>query len=382
MAFDHDLAQSLLRKRDRDTAPFFAGRSAEIHRFDDALIELEERPANDPAATFLIYQGAPGCGKTSLIAHLRERRSNDELSFATVRPEDFANPNALIRQILHEIEGDSPTEPNVVSGFAPMDASRRKPQHRTLKVVLHLDEAQEVESSAKPGLTMLHTKGLGLPCVLVLTGLSHTHRKLVDIGAVSRLARNAVVNMGAMSEDECAESCRMMLEQLRVVGDEAARDQTARMVAVLSHGWPQHLNGAQVALCRELLRTNGVLYEVDPHGVRQASDRMHYEYYDGRLFNSILGLRQKFTLGVIEKIAQRPPANLEALDALCQEEMARRAWGDTERSAKITSGMFADALVEKGVVAITPDDRYDLAASSMVEWAASRGDDPPSAPPT
>ena len=382
MAFDHDLAQSLLRKRDRDTAPFFAGRVAEIRRFEDALIELEERPANDPAATFLIYQGAPGCGKTSLVAHLRERRSNDELLFVTVRPEDFANPNALIRQILHEIEGDSPTEPNVVSGFAPMDASRRKPRHRTLKVVLHLDEAQEVESSAKPGLTMLHTKGLGLPCVLVLTGLSHTHRKLVDIGAVSRLARNAVVNMGAMSEDECAESCRMMLEQLGVVGDEAARYQTAQMVAVLSHGWPQHLNGAQVALCRELLRTNGVLYEVDPHDVRQASDRMRHEYYDGRLFNSILGLRQGFTLGVIERIARRPPANLEALDALCQEEMARRAWGDTERSAKITSRMFADALVEKGVVAITPDDRYDVAVSSMVEWAASRADDPPSAPPT
>ncbi len=42
MAFDHELARKLLRRGDRDSAPFFAGRQEEIRRFDDALDELDD----------------------------------------------------------------------------------------------------------------------------------------------------------------------------------------------------------------------------------------------------------------------------------------------------------------------------------------------------
>ena len=71
MRFDAPRAHQLLRQRDRDDAPFFAGRRAEIQRFDDALAEVGGRREHDNAATFLVYQGAPGCGKTSLMHHLR-----------------------------------------------------------------------------------------------------------------------------------------------------------------------------------------------------------------------------------------------------------------------------------------------------------------------
>ncbi|MDE0189930.1 MAG: hypothetical protein OXQ90_01110 [Gammaproteobacteria bacterium] len=58
--------------------------------------------------------------------------------------------------------------------------------------------------------------------------------------------------MGAMSGDECVESTSMMLDELGGVGD---RTKAARMVAALSHGWPQRLDCAQTALSPESLRT-------------------------------------------------------------------------------------------------------------------------------
>ena len=36
-----------------------------------------------------------------------------------------------------------------------------------------------------------------------------------------------------------------------------------------------------------------------------------------------------------------------------------------------TSGEFADALVERGVLAFTPDRRYDVAIPSMCRWLGS-----------
>ena len=56
--------------------------------------------------------------------------------------------------------------------------------------------------------------------------------------------------MGAMAEDECAESTRNMLGAVRANGD---REHAGQVVAALSLGWPQHLKGAQSALCRGLL---------------------------------------------------------------------------------------------------------------------------------
>ena len=74
MGFDSELARALLEEVDRDTAAFFAGRRAEIQRFDEALRTVEHRFEGNERALFLVYQGAPGCGKTSLVSHLRNAR--------------------------------------------------------------------------------------------------------------------------------------------------------------------------------------------------------------------------------------------------------------------------------------------------------------------
>lgn len=111
MAFDRELARDLSDRKDRDTAPFFAGRRDEIQRFDSAINEMVKHDPRDRRAVFRIYQGAPGCGKTSLITHLQKTRS-DDLLFVEI-DESYLVSREALRDRVREVaaaEGRSATE--------------------------------------------------------------------------------------------------------------------------------------------------------------------------------------------------------------------------------------------------------------------------------
>lgn len=384
MAFDHELARKLLRRRDRDSAPFFAGRREEIRRFDDALHELDDCDGLDTQAVFRVYQGAPGCGKTSLIAHLRKIRSMDIGLFVNIQLEDLSSTSALTERVRREAEDQGPIASRVVAQFLQALASSLRMEGsgtelrnimadrtaKRTKIVLHMDEAQVVEPSAQPGLLMLHTRGLGVPCACVLTGLGHTVDRLSNIKGLSRLSSNAMVNMGAMSLEECAESTRMMLDECGVIGRDTDKERAAMSVARLSQGWPQHLHGAQTALCGELLRTDGSLDAVDWGRVRSESDRSRHEYYHRRLFNTVLDMVPEATAQIVSKVRQERPRRLFDLEGVCEAEIGRMGL-DRERKFRATPEEFATALVERGVLAITPAGRYDVAIPSMGEWISA-----------
>ena len=90
MAFDRDLAAKGLRSDDRDIAPYFTGREAEIAAFDNAVAAAGDKPL----ALFRIFQGPPGCGKTSLAAHLAEIRARETV-FVPCAMADLADGRAL-----------------------------------------------------------------------------------------------------------------------------------------------------------------------------------------------------------------------------------------------------------------------------------------------
>ena len=202
----------------------------EIRRFDQAIDELDVHPGEQ--AVFRFYQGAPGCGKTSLLQHLRDVRSN-RLLFIGVRETHLASEAALVERVREVAVAEGPTgtglppdssRPSVSrlrmqeSGNELRDAIATKAAGRS-KVVLYMDEAQLVGPTEQPGLVLLHRDGLGVPAICLFSGLSHTSDRF-------------------------------------------------RSIPGLSRGWPQHLHGAQTALCHELLRTNGALNEVDSERLR------------------------------------------------------------------------------------------------------------------
>ena len=234
------------------------------------------------------------------------------------------------------------------------------------RIVLCMDEAQSVGPSERPGLTALHRDGIGIPTVCLFAGLGHTASSFRRIEGLSRLAANAIVNMGAMAEDECAESTRNMLDALGAVGD---REHAAETVAKLSLGWPQHLKGAQTALCRELLRANGDLGEVDYSRVRSESDQNRREYYNARLAGSILGIHRPFTAALVAVVRRQEPVDPGDLIGLCENALAA-SQGDYPGIKTATGKEFADALIERGVLSSCSDERYEVAIPSMAEWLA------------
>ena len=380
MTFNRELADELVEDRDRDTARFFAGRDDEIRRFDAAV-----REANRSKQTvFRIYQGAPGCGKTSLASHLREIRS-DRMLFVDINPNHLRSAEALMERVRAAAIKEGPSTGNAAAKIADMMGTRLRIKstaedfrdyiaQRSIKgagVVLHLDEAHSVGTSEGEELRNLHTTGLGLPGVLVLTGLGHTMERMTTIEGLSWLSCNAVVNMGKMAEDDCAESTRKMLEKLGVVGDDTEREGAAEMVAALSYGWPQHLNCAQVALCSELRRTLGILRDIDVDRVAHASDQLRYDYYLDRLAHPVFSLDPSVTKRIIVEVDRRPIQTIPQLNALCDEEVARAGLADDPFFLEIPAGGFARTLVEKGVVTITPQRGCEVAIPSMVDWAAN-----------
>jgi len=389
MTFNRELADEVLEDRDRDAARFFAGRDDEIHRFDTAVREA----GRSRQAVFRIYLGAPGCGKTSLAEHLKEIRS-ERMLFVGINPNHLKSADALMEQVHRGAIEEGSSTGKAASKIAEIVGSRLRMKstakdfrdyiaQRSVKdagVVLHLDEAHSVGTTEGDELRNLHTTGLGLPGVLLLTGLGHTLERLTAIEGLSRLSRNAVVNMGAMAKDECAESTRKMLDKLGVVGDATEKENAAQMVAALSYGWPQHLNCAQVALGGELRRTNGVLHDVNADRVAQASDQLRYDYYVDRLAHPVFSLDPSVTKRIIVDVDRRPIQTIPQLNDLCNEQVAQAGLADDPFFLEIPPGGFARTLVEKGIVTITPQRGCEVAIPSMADWAANELDtEPPSA---
>lgn len=380
MTFDHQRARELLDLADRDTAPFFTGRADEIERFRGAL----RAAGMKEEAVFRVYQGAPGCGKTSLLHYLRSNYATDGVMFVRIEDEHLASKTTLLERIRESAVEEGSTGRKLGAPLVQALGERlrmRKAGERLrntiaarmasrVTIVTHMDEAQLLGTSERAGLVALHRDGLGLPVVCLWAGLSHTARRLGELG-VSRLSRDAVANVGAMSEGECAESTRMMIDRLDAAGTDHEKRRVAEMAAGLSRGWPQHLNGAQTALCRELIRTVGVLSDVDPARVQRESDRDRHAYYEARLLDSVLALRPTFTCQVITKVRERPPTDELALRELCDEELARSGLGDNPHF-DVTAEAFATALVEKGVVTVTLAGGCEIAIPSMADWAVDR----------
>ena len=375
MAFNTELADELLHARDRDTARFFAGRGTEIDRFDAAVREA----AGSRQALFRIFQGAPGCGKTSLAAHLQHARP--AALFVDLGVEDLADREALAARVRLVASKAAPMWARVAATGLEALGSRLKMTPAAeaagdlladkaigkATVVLHMDEAQTVDETARNVLVGLHTRGMGVPTVCLFTGLSHTEARIRSLDGLSRLASNATINMGRMSDAECADSTRMMLDALVASGTQAEREGGARLAAKLSFGWPQHLFCAQQALTRELVRVQGVLADMDVNRVQAEAASQRETYYRGQIAGTMLDQPRWITEKVVARAVEEHPASQFELARLCRSEIERNGLND-DPDFGTTPGEFAAKLVEKGVLAFMPDGHLDIPIPSMATW--------------
>ena len=376
MTFNVQLASELMDEDDRDTARFFVGRDNERRDFKAALWRAEGKGP----AVFRVYQGAPGCGKSSLVDKLREGKPKD-VAFINVGLEHLASLAALTARVEEQIYAGSTglqlaqLGVQTATSLAQMRTAGRALSNiigqvkvNKAKLVLHMEEAHRIEDTGCDGLVQLHAQGLGVPTVALFTGLSHTTKRLGDITGMSRISANAIFNMSGLKQDECVASTRRMLDALEVEGSETEKRELAGLAAAQSLTWPQHLHWAQNALCRELLRTGGVLGDVDRDVIRERATRERESYYEQRLMNSVLALHPHLTATIVDSVRNERPSSEFQLRKTCRVEMEKADLTD-DPEFDATPTMLANALVEKGVLEFKPgENHYAVPIPSMADW--------------
>ena len=306
-------------------APFFAGREREFAAFFRGLRLLER---GNVGGDTLLFQGAPGAGKTGFMRECMEvvRRhstSAEPWVAVEVKPGTLINAADTVREVSeavdaerrHQKKWDSRTGAirmgaeswlrkarrevaergggvaGVKLGAAPHDqrtAARQfkeaAPRWRGVRILVFIDEAQNLptEQSAMAVLDCLHRGVEGIDLLAVFLGLSDTADRLGECG-VSRPGAERLFDLGPLNEPDTNASIRATFDAYAIGEEGSGRERWIKAIAESSQGWPQHMSRVAVAAAREAKRHNLDLSAASLPTALAAGEAAKAEYYDQRL---------------------------------------------------------------------------------------------------
>ncbi len=317
MAFDQDALRAFVDGGDKSPPPVFVGRAdilEDIERKASLAWKGAGAAAHGIPGVTRIVQGAPGAGKSSILAELRSRslvrrggeRAGGEPRVLFLTSEMLEESVPRILDLLREAgrlaqhewlergrhllgrasrhvesvsaagAGIGLTRPEIGGLLALREAL--PPQRWARPVIVAIDEAQKLrrDRHAPPALFLqgVHNGETGLPLTLVLAGLGDTAGRVADMD----LTRGTVIHeIGSLGAGEVSSfmsgSCRKFGID---PGDHGKRlDALARPC----DGWPRHLHFALQALGREALAVGGDLAGVDWRKVGQEAAESRVRYY-------------------------------------------------------------------------------------------------------
>ncbi len=307
--FNPTVVAQFVKDSDRKPPPFFGGRTKEQAMAHASLNSVREGRTE---GNTVVFQGAPGAGKTALLDHLRNAFRSD-CDTAKLFASRLTKPAEALFEVLEQLEpktakavqkthqttkygevgggglgkggmsSGSTTVPKDISSVRRLMAIRksRKP------LVLFLDEAQNADGDLPDGkssiLQDLHEGGVG-NISLVVGGLSDTRTTLRKCG-ISRTSSDSVTTLQPLSEHEVIEVLEAFLlrDYFGIDRDGCDENVVQRLIVSESMGWPQHLTNALRSLGEALIETNGKLKACDPSAVQQRSQARREEYYAGRI---------------------------------------------------------------------------------------------------
>jgi len=310
MAFNQDGLRAFIGQTEGAPPPVFAGRQDIIKDIEDAAgLAWNGRGAvaHGAAKATRIIQGAPGAGKSSILAELRKRSlragdirvvglSSEVLTAAVpttiltiaaaggLPPERWRNVQARISG------GISIGIANLATEAGWTGTPHEAPQHLTsLKeifppekwrapVIVAIDEAQrfrsEIETPHARLLQGIHGNSNNLPLTLVLAGLGDT----ADRASAMELTRGRKIHeIGALASDEIPSLINNFCRKFGM-DPEAQREMLASLVNPCG-GWPGHLHFTLQALGREALGTDGDLARIDWPKVGREAAESRIRYY-------------------------------------------------------------------------------------------------------
>ncbi len=326
-----------LRRTDRAESgrePFFTGRDAEYEVFRSALESLEDGVIGGGT---MIFQGAPGAGKSALMLECAEavrQRSAPEDPWAAVviRPETLMSAPQTMRVMLNAVNKESRRLAQNISetlsgrfseylrigqelyrelserggsvggvsiGGRPQQSSEADllaepvfmnaaPLLRKFRLAVFVDEAQNmpVRETTRGVIDCLHNPPEDIPLVAAFFGLSGTQEALRRCG-LSRFADQRVTNLEALSMEDAGGSLRRMLDTY-YAGADAEKTHWSGELARLSQGWPQHVNRVGLAAGQVIRKNNGKLERRLLDAALQKGAERKNDYYAERLAAGLL----------------------------------------------------------------------------------------------
>ena len=339
----------------------------------------------------VLFQGAPGAGKSALLYHLAKVWRSSERNAPLVVNTALTHYVDERRLALHIAEAVDPAIaasfrrsetthsssrtdisggiPGVVTGSgsaesgsqaanAPaelsLDAVKRALSDSKRPVVLFLDEAQGVEvydvKSVLPLITRLHTGNHGAPFLTVFAGLAYSSGVLRERG-ISRFSQGHEITLSALASEEATEIVLRMLAEFRVRGDNELKSQWAQTLAKVSCGWPQHLHVSMQALAAQLpaATTPGSLEPIDsPFGseVLKASSQAREQYYERRIDDELV-----VALDLVAETLRRIGSGAFPANVLAHiREAAKPGHGTHSLPKDHDAEVFLDRMIRRGVL--------------------------------
>ena len=310
---------------------FFCGRDFEYEVFRKAAIQLN---AGNIGGGTMIFQGAPGAGKTALMLECMEAvrlhsTPDNPWVAVSVSPGTLISPVGVIASLIdatnEECKRLSRLFPSAsahrfnkllelgvnlyedlsargvsVSGFSvggkpeassfPERTSTSEEVFRSVspllkkfRLVIFVDEAQNipVAQTTQDVLDFLHRGVLGIPLVATFFGLNDTQDVLRECG-LSRFSDQRVVNLEPLSIEDASGSFRHLFDTY-FTGDEKEKGVWANSLAKFSQGWPQHVNRIGVAVGQVLSKNEGLLERSLLEEVLIKGTERKNDYYLGRV---------------------------------------------------------------------------------------------------
>lgn len=274
--------EEFIRQDDRQEegrARFFTGRRRELDGFADAV---EFALAGQTSGKTLVFQGAPGAGKTALMRECAAVAEQRGCMAAGIEPDQLTSVDGLFKEVQENIARIAPDVAKRAVKFLTNLAQRgitvqglgfgagvgpRRAEAldavskfkelakawRGLTIVLLVDEAQSIPETevSRAIVKYLHAGAKESSILLACFGLSDTAAKLAGLG-VSRTSLKRVHNMAAMTIEEAEQAIGKAFVEFSVTGPPNEAQSWLGKLAQASQGWPQHLVVLMKAALREL----------------------------------------------------------------------------------------------------------------------------------
>ena len=301
-------------RQGEDRAPFFVGRERELASFQDALSFAAEGRTKGKT---LVFQGAPGAGKTALMlecAGLADQTNGEGKRDAryvcvSLEPNQLGSVDGLFGVVHEAIRQQAPKVAGRTAAFltglaargisvggfglgpersGDLDAvsklQKLEPAWEGLIVLLLVDEAQNIRKTevTEDVVQYLHAGTKNSTVLLACFGLSDTTDTLVQLG-ISRTSLKRHHNIGRLALEEARRSISQAFEAFQIHGRTKRRQEWLARLAEASQGWPQHLRILTQAALRELKEHGRNLADADLNAALATGEAAKRRYYGHRL---------------------------------------------------------------------------------------------------